>query len=104
MNDFLGDCVINKTELTLYLMNRVRLEGVISSFDDNVIILEDYGHYVFINRNSLSTIKYIENKPIHNLCVETGICTPDSDGNKDLPFKKWLRNWLQKALGWSLGL
>lgn len=98
MDDFLKDCVINKTELTLYLMNRVRIEGIVSSFDDNAIILNDYGHYAFINRNSIATIKYVEDHPIRDLCDETGMCTPDSV--REIPLKESLRRWINKLLGW----
>ena len=98
MNDFLSDCMNNKTELTFYLINRVRLEGVINSFDDNVVILDDYGHYAFINRENISTIKYIEDQPVLDIGDEVDISTPDSI--RPIPLKQSFRKWVKKLLGW----
>lgn len=93
MNDFLTDCISNETELTIYLTNKKKLEGLIRNFDNEVITLEDHGHYSMIVRKNISTIKYLEDSPLRDFCDEMGICEPDS--LRIVPLRERFRRWLK---------
>ena len=43
-NDFLNDIKSNKIAVTVFLINGVKLQGVITWFDDNSLLLRRDGH------------------------------------------------------------
>ena len=55
-NDFLTDLKTNKTSITIFLINGVKLQGIIVEFDDATIILQRSGHSQIIYKQSISTI------------------------------------------------
>ena len=54
--DFLGDIRKNEIAVTVFLINGVKLQGVITWFDDNAILLRRDGHTQLIYKHAVSTI------------------------------------------------
>ncbi len=54
--DFLNDIRDNKIAVTVFLMNGVKLQGVITFFDEKVILLRRDGHTQLIYQHAVSTI------------------------------------------------
>ena len=54
--DFLTDIKENKIAVTVFLINGVKLQGVITFFDDNSILLRRDGHTQLIFKHAVSTI------------------------------------------------
>ena len=54
--DFLGDIQQKEISVTVFLINGVKLQGVVTWFDDNVILLRRDGHTQLIYKHAVSTI------------------------------------------------
>ena len=54
--DFLNDLKKNKVSVTVFLINGVKLQGIITWFDENSLLLRRDGHTQLIYKNAVSTI------------------------------------------------
>ena len=54
--DFLSDIKDNKISVTVFLINGVKLQGVITFFDDNSLLLRRDGHTQLVYKHAVSTI------------------------------------------------
>ena len=54
--DFLNDIRKNEIAVTVFLINGVKLQGVITWFDDSSILLRRDGHTQLIYKHAVSTI------------------------------------------------
>jgi len=54
--DFLNDIKSNEIAVTVFLINGVKLQGVITWFDDESILLRRDGHTQLIYKHAVSTI------------------------------------------------
>lgn len=54
--DFLGDIRKNEISVTVFLINGVKLQGVITWFDETSILLRRDGHTQLIYKHAVSTI------------------------------------------------
>lgn len=54
--DFLGDIQKNEIAVTVFLINGVKLQGVITWFDEASILLRRDGHTQLIYKHAVSTI------------------------------------------------
>ncbi|MBP3546255.1 MAG: RNA chaperone Hfq [Alphaproteobacteria bacterium] len=54
--DFLSDIQKNEISVTVFLINGVKLQGVITWFDDATILLRRDGHTQLIYKHAVSTI------------------------------------------------
>lgn len=54
--DFLGDIRKNEIAVTVFLINGVKLQGMITWFDDDSILLRRDGHTQLIYKHAVSTI------------------------------------------------
>ena len=54
--DFLNDIKENKTPVTVFLVNGVKLQGLISFFDENSLLLKRDGHTQLVYKHAVSTI------------------------------------------------
>ena len=54
--DFLNDLKKNKVSVTVYLINGVKLQGIITWFDENSLLLRRDGHTQLIYKHAVSTI------------------------------------------------
>ena len=55
-DDFLSDLRINKISVTVFLVNGIKLQGLITQFDGNTLLLRRYGHTQLGYKHSVSTI------------------------------------------------
>ena len=55
-NDFLNDIKSNKIAVTVFLINGVKLQGIITWFDDNSLLLRRDGHTQLVYKHAVSTI------------------------------------------------
>ncbi len=55
-NDFLNDIKNNKIAVTVFLINGVKLQGVITWFDENSLLLRRDGHTQLVYKHAVSTI------------------------------------------------
>ncbi|MCI5545205.1 MAG: RNA chaperone Hfq [Azospirillum sp.] len=55
-DDFLGDIRKNEIAVTVFLINGVKLQGVITWFDEDSILLRRDGHTQLIYKHAVSTI------------------------------------------------
>ncbi len=55
-NNFLGKLKENETSVTVFLVNGVKLQGIITWFDDATILLRRDGHTQLIYKHAVSTI------------------------------------------------
>ena len=55
-NDFLNDIKNNKIAVTVFLINGVKLQGVITWFDDNSLLLRREEHTQLVYKHDVSTI------------------------------------------------
>lgn len=53
---FLGHVRRGKSPVTIFLVNGVKLQGVISWFDDNVVLLRRDGHTQLVYKHAISTV------------------------------------------------
>ena len=54
--DFLNDLKKNKVSVTVFLINGVKLQGIITRFDENSLLLRRDGHTQLIYKHAVSTI------------------------------------------------
>lgn len=54
--DFLNDLKKNKVSVTVFLINGVKLQGIITWFDENSLLLRRDGHTQLIYTHAISTI------------------------------------------------
>ena len=54
--DFLNDIKENKIAVTVFLINGVKLQGVITYFDDSSLLLRRDGHTQLVYSHAVSTI------------------------------------------------
>lgn len=54
--DFLNDLKKNKVSVTVFLINGVKLQGIITWFDENSLLLRRDGHTQLIYKHAVSTI------------------------------------------------
>ena len=54
--DFLNDLKKNKVSVTVFLINGVKLQGIITWFDENSLLLRSDGHTQLIYKHAVSTI------------------------------------------------
>lgn len=54
--DFLDKVRNNKTSVTVFLVNGVKLQGIITGFDDASLLLRRDGHTQLIYKHAVSTI------------------------------------------------
>lgn len=54
--DFLGNIRDNKISVTVFLVNGVKLQGIVTWFDDNSLLLRRDGHTQLIYKHAISTI------------------------------------------------
>ena len=54
--DFLKDLCQNKIAVTVFLVNGVKLQGIITWFDENSLLLSRDGHTQLIDKHAVSTI------------------------------------------------
>ncbi len=54
--EFLSDIRDNKIAVTVFLINGVKLQGVITFFDEKVILLRRDGHTQLVYQHAVSTI------------------------------------------------
>ena len=53
--DFLNDLKKNKVSVTVFLINGVKLQGIITWFDENSLLLRRDGHTQLIYKHAVST-------------------------------------------------
>jgi host factor-I protein len=54
--DFLNDIKENKIAVTVFLINGVKLQGVITFFDETSLLLRRDGHTQLVYKHAVSTI------------------------------------------------
>lgn len=54
--DFLNELKKNKVSVTVFLINGVKLQGIITWFDENSLLLRRDGHTQLIYKHAVSTI------------------------------------------------
>ena len=54
--DFSNDLKKNKVSVTVFLINGVKLQGIITWFDENSLLLRRDGHTQLIYKHAVSTI------------------------------------------------
>ena len=54
--EFLSNLSNNKISVTIFLVNGVKLQGLITHFDDSSMLLRRDGHTQLIYKNAVSTI------------------------------------------------
>lgn len=55
-NDFLEDLKAEKVAVTVFLINGVKLQGIITMHDDESLLLRRDGHTQLVYKNAVSTI------------------------------------------------
>ena len=60
---FLNNVRKNKNSLTIFLVNGVKLTGVVSSFDNFCVLLKRDGHAQLVYKHAISTI--MPSKPVN---------------------------------------
>ncbi|MBR2033059.1 MAG: RNA chaperone Hfq [Alphaproteobacteria bacterium] len=55
-NDFLGNIKDNKVSVTVFLVNGVKLQGIVTWFDESSLLLRRDGHTQLIYKHAVSTI------------------------------------------------
>ncbi|MDE1174221.1 MAG: RNA chaperone Hfq [Parvibaculaceae bacterium] len=60
---FLNHVRKNKTNLTIFLVNGVKLQGVVTWFDNFCVLLRRDGHSQLVYKHAISTI--MPSQPIH---------------------------------------
>lgn len=56
LTDFLNDIKDNKIAVTVFLINGVKLQGVITFFDETSLLLRRDGHTQLVYKHAISTI------------------------------------------------
>ena len=60
---FLNHVRKNKTSLTIFLVNGVKLQGIVTWFDNFCVLLRRDGHSQLVYKHAISTI--MPNQPVH---------------------------------------
>ena len=60
---FLNACRKNKAPLTIFLVNGVKLQGIITLFDNFCVLLRRDGHSQLVYKHAISTI--MPGQPVH---------------------------------------
>ena len=55
-NNFLDKLKENETSVTVFLVNGVKLQGIITQYDSNALLLRRDGHTQLIYKHAVSTI------------------------------------------------
>ena len=55
-SDFLNDIKNEKVSVTVFLINGVKLQGIITQHDENSLLLRRDGHTQLVYKNAISTI------------------------------------------------
>ena len=55
-NDFLSNIKDNKVSVTVFLVNGVKLQGIVTWFDSDSLLLRRDGHTQLIYKHAVSTI------------------------------------------------
>lgn len=55
-NDFLEEIKKNEVSITIFLVNGIKLQGLVTHFDSEVILLRRDGHTQLIYKHAVSTI------------------------------------------------
>ncbi len=55
-SDFLDDLKDNRVAVTVFLINGVKLQGIITMYDDNTLLLRRDGHTQLVYKHAVSTI------------------------------------------------
>ena len=66
---FLNHVRKNKTPLTIFLINGVKLQGIVSWFDNFCVLLRRDGHSQLVYKHAISTI--MPGQPVHLMETET---------------------------------
>ena len=66
---FLNHVRKNKTPLTIFLINGVKLQGIVSWFDNFCVLLRLDGHSQLVYKHAISTI--MPGQPVHLMETET---------------------------------
>ena len=66
---FLNHVRKNKTPLTIFLINGVKLQGIVSWFDNFCVLLRRDGHSQPVYKHAISTI--MPGQPVHLMETET---------------------------------
>ena len=66
---FLNHVRKNKTPLTIFLINGVKLQGIVSWFDNFCVLLRCDGHSQLVYKHAISTI--MPGQPVHLMETET---------------------------------
>ena len=66
---FLNHVRKNKTPLTIFLINGVKLQGIVSWFDNFCVLLRRDGHSQLVYKHAISTI--LPGQPVHLMETET---------------------------------
>ncbi len=66
---FLNHVRKNKTPLTIFLINGVKLQGIVSWFDNFCVLLRRDGHSQLVYKLAISTI--MPGQPVHLMETET---------------------------------
>ena len=66
---FLNHVRKNKTPLTIFLINGVKLQGIVSWFDNFCVLLRRDGHSQLVYKDAISTI--MPGQPVHLMETET---------------------------------
>jgi host factor-I protein len=65
---FLNHVRKNKTPLTIFLINGVKLQGIVSWFDNFCVLLRRDGHSQLVYKHAISTI--MPGQPVHLMDVD----------------------------------
>ncbi len=74
--DFLNNIKQNKISVTVFLVNGVKLQGIITWFDNFSLLLRRDGHTQLIYKHAVSTI-------MPGSAVDVAIEEDQGDGNRD---------------------
>ena len=71
---FLNNVRKNKTPLTIFLINGVKLQGIVTWFDNFCVLLRRDGHSQLVYKHAISTV--MPNQPVN-------LFEQDDDGSED---------------------
>ena len=81
---FLNHVRKNKTPLTIFLINGVKLQGIVSWFDNFCVLLRRDGHSQLVYKHAISTIMPGAARPSHGDGADrglTGLATPSTSAS-----------------------
>src|SRR5258708_19591364 len=80
---FLNSVRKSKNPLTIFLINGVKLTGVVTSFDNFCVLLRRDGHSQLVYKHAISTI--MPSQPVQMFDGEDGASKPDSTHQRAQP-------------------